>query len=32
MDYTGVSGTMRLNTFLGDDSAPSDRLIINGGA
>jgi hypothetical protein len=32
MNYTGVGGTIQLNTFLGDDSAPSDRLIINGGA
>ena len=32
MNYTGVGGTIQLNTFLGDDSAPSDRLIIDGGA
>jgi hypothetical protein len=31
-NYEGVGGAIRLNTFLGDDSAPSDRLIINGGA
>ena len=30
-NYGGVGGTIQLNTFLGDDSAPSDRLIINGG-
>ncbi len=30
--YEGVGGAIQLNTFLGDDSAPSDRLIINGGA
>ena len=32
MNYTGVGGTIQLNTFLGDDSAPSDRLVIDGGA
>ena len=31
-NYVGVGGTITLNTFLGNDSAPSDRLvIINGG-
>lgn len=29
-DYTG-SGTLGINTFLGDDSSPTDRLYINGG-
>ncbi|MBB5501525.1 autotransporter outer membrane beta-barrel domain-containing protein [Paraburkholderia sp. MM5384-R2] len=29
--YTGVNGTISLNTFLGADGSPSDRLIINGG-
>ena len=31
VNYTGVGGEMVLNTFLGDDSSPSDRLIIDGG-
>src|SRR5262249_12781514 len=31
-NYTGVGGGITLNTFLGADSSPSDRLIINGGA
>lgn len=30
-NYLGTGGTIRLNTFLGDDSSPSDRLVINGG-
>ncbi|MBV8794724.1 MAG: autotransporter outer membrane beta-barrel domain-containing protein, partial [Hyphomicrobiales bacterium] len=30
-NYTGVNGRMTLNTFLGADSSPSDRLVINGG-
>jgi outer membrane autotransporter protein len=31
-NYVGVGGTIQLNTYLGNDSAPSDRLvIINGG-
>jgi hypothetical protein len=30
-DYTGVNGRITLNTFLGADSSPSDRVIINGG-
>ncbi|WP_170850359.1 MULTISPECIES: autotransporter outer membrane beta-barrel domain-containing protein [unclassified Beijerinckia] len=30
-NYIGQGGTLGLNTFLGDDSAPSDRLVINGG-
>ena len=32
MNYGGTGGTIQLNTFLGDDSAPSDRLVIDGGA
>jgi Autochaperone Domain Type 1 len=31
-NYEGVGGAIQLNTYLGDDSAPSDRLIIDGGA
>jgi outer membrane autotransporter protein len=31
-NYTGVNGTLGLNTFLGADGSPSDRLIINGGS
>ena len=31
INYTGVSGNITLNTFLGSDSSPSDRLVINGG-
>ncbi len=30
-DYVGAGGTIGLHTFLGDDSSPSDRLVINGG-
>ncbi|MFD2679007.1 autotransporter outer membrane beta-barrel domain-containing protein [Camelimonas lactis] len=30
--YTGVGGVIALNTYLGSDGSPSDRLIINGGA
>ncbi|SIO72588.1 outer membrane autotransporter barrel domain-containing protein [Burkholderia sp. GAS332] len=30
-NYVGQGGTIALNTFLGDDSSPSDRLVINGG-
>ncbi len=29
--YTGQNGAMALNTYLGGDGAPSDRLVINGG-
>ncbi|MDF8360380.1 autotransporter outer membrane beta-barrel domain-containing protein, partial [Achromobacter anxifer] len=29
-NYSG-NGTIALNTYLGDDSSPSDKLIINGG-
>ncbi len=32
MNYGGTGGTIQLNTFLGDDSAPSDRRVIDGGA
>src|SRR5262249_49845752 len=28
-DYAGTGGTVGLNTFLGDDTSPSDVLIIN---
>ena len=28
--YTGAGGTMAINTFLGGDGSPSDRLVING--
>ncbi len=31
-NYVGNGGTLRLNTFLGDDSAPSDKLVIQGGS
>ena len=31
-DYVGVGGTLRINTFLGDDSSPSDQLAIDQGA
>ena len=30
-NYTGVGGTMALNTVLGGDGSPSDRLVISGG-
>jgi outer membrane autotransporter protein len=30
-NYGGAGGTIALNTFLGNDSSPSDRLAINGG-
>ena len=30
--YTGTGGSMAINTFLGGDGSPSDRLIISGGA
>jgi outer membrane autotransporter protein len=29
--YVGNGGTLGLNTFLGTDGSPSDRLVINGG-
>jgi outer membrane autotransporter protein len=28
--YIGANGTMAINTFLGGDGSPSDRLVING--
>ena len=31
-NYIGQSGTVALNTFLGTDGSPSDRLVIDGGA
>ncbi|WP_445218542.1 autotransporter outer membrane beta-barrel domain-containing protein [Bradyrhizobium sp. Pa8] len=31
VNYVGGSGTFGLNTFLGTDGSPSDRLVINGG-
>jgi len=31
-NYTGMGGGITLNTFLGGDGSPSDRLIINGGS
>lgn len=31
VNYTGGGERIALNTYLGDDSAPSDRLVINGG-
>ena len=30
--YTGTGGTLALNTFLGSDGSPSDKLIINSGS
>jgi autotransporter-associated beta strand protein len=30
--YDGADGALRLNTFLGGDNSPSDRLVIRGGA
>src|SRR5262245_17150907 len=32
MNYVGVGGTIGLNTFLGADNSPSDKLVINGGS
>jgi len=31
-NYTGSGGNIVLNTYLGGDGSPSDRLIINGGS
>ena len=31
-NYVGAGGTIALNALLGSDGAPSDRLVINGGA
>ena len=30
--YVGTGGTIAMNTFLGADNSPSDKLIINGGS
>lgn len=30
-NYAGLGGTLGLNTFLGTDGSPSDRLVIDGG-
>ena len=30
--YTGTGGTMAINTLLGGDGSPSDKLVIDGGA
>ncbi|AIP33886.1 outer membrane autotransporter barrel domain protein [Paraburkholderia xenovorans LB400] len=30
-NYTGADGNLHLNTFLGSDDAPSDKLIVSGG-
>jgi len=30
--YVGNGGTIALNTYLGTDASPTDRLIVNGGA
>src|SRR5690606_5175588 len=29
--YNGIGGGIAINTFLGSDGSPSDRLVINGG-
>lgn len=31
-NYIGINGKAVLNTFLGADASPSDRIVINGGA
>ncbi len=31
-NYIGTGGTIAMNTFLGGDASPSDKLVINGGA
>ena len=31
-NYIGTGGTIAMNTFLGGDGSPSDKLVINGGA
>ncbi|WP_245311501.1 autotransporter outer membrane beta-barrel domain-containing protein, partial [Bradyrhizobium pachyrhizi] len=31
VNYVGQGGTIGLNTYLGRDGSPSDRLVINGG-
>jgi T5SS/PEP-CTERM-associated repeat protein/autotransporter-associated beta strand protein len=30
--YVGTGGTIAMNTFLGSDGSPSDKLVINGGS
>ncbi|MBR0828151.1 autotransporter outer membrane beta-barrel domain-containing protein [Bradyrhizobium manausense] len=30
-NYAGSGGTITLNTYLGGDNSPSDRLVVNGG-
>jgi outer membrane autotransporter protein len=30
--YTGAGGTIAMNTFLGGDDSPSDKLVVNGGS
>ena len=30
-NYVGAGGTLALNTYLGADNSPSDKLVINGG-
>ena len=30
--YIGTGGTIAMNTFLGSDGSPSDKLVINGGS
>src|SRR5262245_32773114 len=32
VNYSGVGGTIGLNTFLGTDGSPSDQLVISGGS
>ena len=32
VNYMGQGGTLGLNTFLGADGSPSDKLVINGGS
>ena len=32
ISYTGSGGTIAMNTFLGGDGSPSDKLVINGGS
>ena len=31
-NYRGTGGTIAMNTFLGGDGSPSDKLVINGGS
>jgi outer membrane autotransporter protein len=31
-NYIGTGGTIAMNTFLGTDGSPSDKLVINGGS